>query len=386
MTMATKNEIFERYLHEYLKAHKERKGEILDAVCEITRMHRKAAIRKFKALQNRDPWESGPRKRGRKVLYGTDVTAALKDIWNASSQLCGELLHPLIYEYVAIMLRDGDWNHRPTTTERLLVMSEATVKRRTAGFIKARKGKGKSATSPSHLKEIIPIFTGPWEDKPPGYGQVDTVVHCGDSLLGDMIYTVNYTDVATLWVIPRAQWNKGQRATKESLVCIKSRLPFPLAGIHPDTGAEFINWHVKGWCDHTGIEFTRSRPNHKNDNAYVEQKNGHVIRRFLGYRRFDDPALVPRINQLYDVLTIYLNHFVTSRTCINKIRVGAKYQRRYDKAKTPYQRVLLHDAVDQSVKDSLIKKHQKLNPLHLKKQIDSLINTINKQQKLYSNP
>ena len=384
--MATKKEIFERYLHGYLKAGKERKGEILNTACETTGMHRKAAIRKFKALQMRDPWESGPHKRGRRVVYGPDVTAALKDIWNASSGLCGELLHPLITEYVAILLRDGDWSHSASSTEHLLVMSEATVKRRTAGFMKARQSKGKSSTSPSHLKEIIPIFTGPWEEKPPGYGQVDTVVHCGSSLLGDMIYTVNYTDVATLWVIPRAQWNKGQEATKDSLADIKSRLPFTLAGIHPDTGSEFINWHLKDWCDTHTIEFTRSRPNHKNDNAYVEQKNGHVIRRFLGYRRFDDKTLVPLINELYDVLTVYLNHFVTSRKCLEKMRIGSKYRRTYDKAKTPYQRVLLHGAVDTSVKENLKKEHQILNPLHLKKQIDSLINTITKQQKLSGNP
>ena len=113
------------------------------------------------------------------------------------------------------------------------------------------------------LKEIIPIATGPWHTKPPGYGQVDTVVHCGSSLLGDLVYTVNYTDIATHWTIPVAQWNKGQRETCKSLTRTRQVLPFPLLGVHSDTCSEFINWFVKDWADVHCVELTRSRPYHK---------------------------------------------------------------------------------------------------------------------------
>ena len=278
--MATKNEIFQSKLATYLQADKAGKRKILDAVCGITTLHRKAAIRKFKTMQLTS--SSSPERRGRPCTYTPDVTLALKDIWSAASELCGELIHPIIAEYVVILKRDGQWQHGSETTTKLLNMSEGTVKRRVGKFMAGKApSKGLSATKPGALKEIIPIFTGPWKDKPPGYGQLDTVVHCGSSLVGDMAYTVNWTDVATLWGGRRAQWNKGQRATQESLSEIKGRLPFAMLGAHPDTGSEFINWHLKGWCDEQNIELTRSRPYHKNDNAYVEQKNGHIVRRFL---------------------------------------------------------------------------------------------------------
>jgi hypothetical protein len=200
-------------------------------------MHRKAAIRKFRKLQmNGDKKE----KRGRKVFYTPDVTTALRTIWTTGSQLCGELIHPIIEEYVSILRRDGAWFHSEKTTTKLLTMSEATVKRRVTAFMgSAIPRRGLSATSPSHLKQIIPIFTGPWKDKPPGFGQIDTVVHCGASLVGDMVYSVNYTDIATLWVALSAQWNKGQKVTRDSLERIKEKVPFPIRGMHPDTGSEF---------------------------------------------------------------------------------------------------------------------------------------------------
>lgn len=382
MNMTTKRDIFERYLDEYLKANKQGKGEILSIVCNVVQTHRKAAIRKFKRLQFSDGLM---RKRGRKTYYTPDVTAALKIVWVAASEICGELLHPVIKEYVDILKRDSLWLHSPEATLKLLTMSEATVKRRTSKFIKARIRKGFSSTKPSNLKEIIPIFTGPWEGKGPGYGQIDTVVHCGSSLLGDMAYTVNYTDVALLWVSLAAQWSKGQEATRNSLERIKDKVPFKIQGMHPDTGSEFINWHLKGWCDQEIIELTRSRPNHKNDNAYVEQKNGHVIRRFLGYSRIDVKEATGAMNTLYDKLELYLNHFVPSRKCIEKVRVGAKYKRKYDKAKTAYQRAIEHAAIEPEVKERLKKEHRNLNPLLLKQEIDNLIEEVFKIQKYCGN-
>jgi hypothetical protein len=383
--MTTKKDIFGRYLAEYLKASKQRKGEILKTVCEITLMHRQAAIRKFKRLQMKRG--CSPEKRGRKTYYTSDVSVALRTVWKAGSEICGELLHPMIEEYVQILQRDKMWEHSDVTTAKLLEMSEATAKRRVGEFLKSRiPSKGKSATNPSKLKEIIPIFTGPWKDKPPGYGQIDTVVHCGNSLIGDLVYSVNYTDVATLWVSFHAQWNKGYHTTKESLKEIKAKVPFPISGMHPDTGSEFINWGLKGWCDSEKIEMTRSRPYHKNDNAYVEQKNGHVIRRFLGYTRLDRREVVKLINEMYDLLEVYLNHFVPSKKLIEKVRVGAKYKRRYEKAKTAFKRVLESGDISQEIKNKLTLEHSQLNPLLLKKRIDIMIEEIFKLNRQLRQP
>jgi len=381
MNMTTKNNVFARYLSEYLKATEERKGEILDHVCDVTKVHRKSAIRKFAKLQMNGGVLFD--KRGRKTYYTSDVTLALKTVWEATSELCGELVYPVIEEYVAILRRDGMWPHSEEATDKLLRMSGATVKRRVAIFMGAKEPKkGKSATSPSKLKEIIPIFTGPWKDKPPGFGQIDTVVHCGSSLLGDMAFSVNFTDISTLWLSLAAQWNKGQRATTASLQRIEGKVPFPILGMHPDTGSEFINWFLKAWADGRHIELTRSRPNHKNDNAYVEQKNGHVIRRFLGYARIDQPEVIEKMNGLYDVLELYLNHFVASRKCLEKVRVGSKYRKTYDKGKPAYRRVLASPDISDEVKDKLKAEHETLNPLILKRRIDTLTHelfTLNRQ-------
>jgi len=382
--MTTKNHIYKRYLSEYLKADRKRKGEILDHICDVVGVHRKAAISKFKALQFSDGSELS--KRGRKAYYTPDVTLALKTIWEAASGICGELLHGLIEEYVTILKRDNMWYESEETTEKLLEMSEATVKRRVGKFLKDKNlRRGLSSTKPSHLKEIIPIFTGHWKDKPPGHGQIDTVVHCGGSLLGNMAYSVNYTDVATLWVSFAAQWNKGQQATMDSLKRIRGKIPFRVLGMHPDTGSEFINWFLKDWCDEEKIEFTRSRLYHSNDNAYVEQKNGHVIRRFLEYDRIDAREAVEVMNELYDKLELYLNHFVSSKKCIEKVRIGSKYKKKYDKAKTPYKRVLEHKDIDPVIKARLIKEHETLNPLILKREVDKLIEGVLEIQKYHGN-
>lgn len=381
--METKNEIFCRYLNEYLTATKEQKLGILTIVCLVTEMHRKAAIRKFRVLQLRDPArEDG---RGRHTYYTPDVTAALKDVWEAGNEVCGELLHPLIAEYVTILKRDQMWPHSAEATKKLLEMSEGTMKQRVREFFKIRRGrKGISATKPSALKKLIPIFTGPWEAKAPGYGQIDTVVHCGPSLLGDMAYTLNYTDAATYMVVPRAQWNKGMEQTKKSMQAIKEWMPFPWLGAHPDTGSEFINRFVVEWCREEKIDLSRSRPGKKNDNMYVEERNGHVIRKTVGYQRLDCIEAVNALNMLYDILTPYLIHFVAVRRTLEKERIQSKYRRTYEKKpKTPYQRILEHPAVEESVKEKLRKEHTTLNPLVLKREIEKRLQTVYDIQKRY---
>jgi hypothetical protein len=381
--METKQEIFERYLDEYFKASKKEKNAMLNHICNVIQIQRKAVIRRMGILQTRDPaWKD---RRGRRVHYTPYVTSALKEVWQASSELCGELLRPIIPEYVAIFKRDRTWNHGQEATCKLLLISEATMKRRIAGFIKAREPRGVSSAKPSLLKAIIPVFMGPWHDKGPGYGQIDSVVHCGSSLLGDMIYTINYTDIATRWVIPCAQYNKEQHVTIKSMNIIKERLPFRLRGLHPDSGSEFINWLAKNWCDKKHIELTRSRPYHKNDNAYVEQKNGHVIRRFLGYQRLDDPSLVFLPNEYYEKLETYVNHFVPTKVCVKKERIGSRYKRHYDKAQAPYQRTLLHHGISQETKQALKETHTTLNPLALQRKLDVLRAHIFTQQKQYDN-
>ena len=372
MNMAAKNEIFERYKEEYWKATRTRKSEILLHVSDVTKMHRKTVIKRFCVLQTRPP--SFLETRGRPTVFTKDVDAALETIWEAANCPCGELLHPIISEYVSVLQRDGLWKHGDEATGKLLAMKVHTVRRRTSSFDKAKKkGRGLSGTKPSNLKSIIPIFSGPWKDISPGYGQIDTVAHCNDSLLGDFIWSLNYTDAATYWVILRPQWNKGAEATQKSLARIKEKLPVRLWGMHPDTGTEFINMILYRWSQQEKIEMTRSEPGKKNHNMYVEERNGHVVRKYLGYIRLDQKELLPIVNELYEKLELYLNHFQTVRRTLSKERVGAKYRRTFEKIpKTPYQRMLDHKDVAEEVKEKLRVDHSKLSPLILKREIDMI--------------
>ena len=305
MTMATKQEIFREKLLAYLSAGRDEKGRILDAVCGIAGVHRKAAIRRFKTLQLRDPARS--ERRGRTLVYGPDVTAALKALWELSWRVCAERLHPMIPEYVQVMQRDGMWRYADATTQLLLRMSLGTLKDRIRTFERIRHGHGRGTTKPSGLKELIPVRRGPWQNPSPGWGEVDTVAHCGYTISGDFCYTVQYTDVATIWTCLAGQWNKGEEGTRASIERIRDHLPFPLRGIDPDSGSEFINWHLKRWCDRHGIAMTRTRPYMKNDHARIEQKNYANVRHVVGYTRFDDPRHTAILHQLYDALEDYLN-------------------------------------------------------------------------------
>jgi hypothetical protein len=381
MTNMTKKEVCGIELKHYLKASKQQKSIILDTLERQTNMHRKALIRRLRREQLRTKGSS--KKRGRKVYYTPDVTAALKEVWESSGSVCGELLHPIINDYLDIFIRDGMWNHSKETTKKLRGMSEGTVKNRVRKFMKARRGRGKSTTNPSSIKGIVPVFCGPWNDVPVGHGQIDTVVHSGSTLAGDMIFSVSYTDVHSGWWSGRAQFNKGMEATRNSLDTIYQNLPIPWFHAHPDCGTEFLNRFVIQWAQEQHMKFTRSRSYHKNDNAYVEQKNGNVIRKEIGYRRLDTPEVLDVMNELYEYLALHRNFFVPQKKLISKERHGARYIRKHDKAKTPVNRVLADPTVSKKVKDTVANIRDTINPRILRTKINHLQATLFKLQTKY---
>lgn len=372
--MNTKQQVLKDNLRRYLQAGRKEKGQLLDEWTQLLCMHRKAMIRRLRQLQHRDS-RSVPSRRGRRERYGPAVTGALREVWKISSELCGERLRPVIPEYVEILKRDDMWKPAQDTTELLLCMSLSTMKRRIARFRSYQRKQRQNTTKAGHLITFIPLRIGPWKDPQPGYGEIDTVVHCGDTLAGDMAYTVNYTDIATTWWEGGAQLNKGQKKTQQTIAEIEQRLPFPLCGLDPDNGSEFINWHLKDWCDvHTPpIELTRSRSYKKNDNAHIEQKNGAITRRFIGYRRIETDAQIVLLNELYaGPLRLYVNFFQPSMKLLKKERVGARYKRVYDTPQTPYRRIMGLESIDQRIKNELSALYTTLNPLKLKQDIDML--------------
>jgi len=369
--MKTELDLFEKYKEGYWKSKKKRKGEILIVMIELTSMHKKSIIRKFKKLQFADTAskESMLVKQGRPCIYNTETVLALKQLWELSSKLCGELLHPMIKEYLNQYKQNGDWKYGKEIDSKLLMMSISTVKRKVNQFFKRDRNtfrKGRSTTRSSSIKTIIPIRNASWFDARIGEGQLDTVVHCGDSLCGDMAYTLNYTDFKTYWIGLRVQMNKGQLATQKSLFYHKKKLPFDLLEIHPDTGSEFINYHLKSCCDNIGVRMTRSRPNHKNDNMCVEERNGHIVRKKVGYIRIDCQKAIDALNEYYEVLCLFHNHFVAVRRTKDKVRIGSRYQRTFELAKTPYHLKIIHNS---------------FNMFELKEKIDKLLDKVYTIQK-----
>jgi len=388
MNMVTKTSIFEAHLERWLTARKNKKerGKIIKHICFVAGVNPKSIPRSFKRIQLRDP--SRGEGRGRRRYYTHEVIAALKQVWEVASEPCGDNLHAMIPEYVRTLERDGVWKHSEEATQKLLQMSLGTVKVRVAEFDRKEfLQHGKSTTKKGAIHNLILIRTGPWDKAPTGTVQIDTVAHCGNSIAGDFAYTLNSTDVSTLWGTRRAQWNKGQEVTIASLEKMEMDTPFPIIERHPDSGSEFINWLCFDWSEARGQKLTRSRPNRKNDNCFVEERNGHIVRRWVGYTRLDFIGTVDALNLVYDVLNPYANHFVSSRRIVSKFRIGSKWKITREKiALTPYQRVLLRDDVSEEVKTKLKLEHEKLSPLLLKREIDLRLERVFDIQKRYGTP
>lgn len=372
MNMATKRSIFREHLEEWLAAagDKKQRGELVRMISRAAKVHPKSVPRSFRRVQFHHPLAK--ERRGRSLYFTPDVTAALKDVWEALGEPCGENLHPQIPECVELLRRDRLWAHGDLATGKLLAASQGTVKDRVRRFERSGSAlRGRGTTKPGTIHALIPLRSDGWSEAPVGTCQIDTVAHCGHSIAGDYAHTVNATDVATLWGERRAQWQKGQEATVRSLERIQASFPTDVVEYHPDSGSEFVNWHCHGWCEEQGIRLTRSRPNRKNDNCFVEERNGHIVRRFVKYGRFDAPEAVEALNAVYDVLTPYCNHFRAVRRILSKEKVGARWKiTREKQALTPYARMLARSDVSEEVKAKLREEHAKLNPLLMKREID----------------
>ena len=390
MKRAMKHDIIRDQLPAYLKAGKKQKGQILINVMAVTKMPRKSLIRAFAREQKRGKWKAPP-KLGRPRKYSAETEAALAWIWEQYDYPCAERLHDEITEAIRIFVRDKMWDYSEEATEQLRGMSLGAMKKRTVAMAKKRGLlRGQSTTKSGELLKSVPVFFGNWSAKAAGNGQIDTVVHSGPKLMGSMVYTVNYVDVATYWQEPVAQLNKTERSTLSSMKTIKERLPFPWLGVHPDSGSEFINELALDWFKDNGIEPSRSRPNKKNDNKFIEQRNLVVVRKYVGYERYDCAEAVNAMNELYEVLRLYINFFQPTFKLIEKQKVVAidgqkqvkkSYRRVYDGVKTPYKRVLAREDIDQEVKDKLTDQYETLNPKILRDTIKILTSKLERTQR-----
>jgi hypothetical protein len=376
MTLKARRELIKAVRDRYWRASKKHKTLILDEFVASTGYHRKyalALLRRYPSAGRRggasSPAAAGVRRRRR--TYTQDVVDALVFIWKACDCIGSKRLHPFLPEMVTVLESHGELLLPAQTQHLLLSMSRATIDRLLRPARRARVPHGRSTTKPGTLlKKSIPIRTwNDWDDAKPGFLEIDLVAHTVESTEGDYLATLNCVDVSTAWcesMIPR---NRGEQAVCGALEEIRQRLPMPLLGIDSDNGPEFINNHLKRYCDREHVTFTRSRPYKKNDQAHVEGKNWTVVRRFLGYRRYEGDLARMEINDLYKDIRLYVNFFQPVMKLVSKTRVDGKVKKVYDKAQTPYQRVLESANVSEERKATLQALYKTLNPVALYQKI-----------------
>lgn len=317
----------------YKKATRQEKSKILDEFCANLSFNRKYAIREICAFLAPEKKSAGQTKGPRSRYNDPCILKPLQQIWLAANHPCSKRLKAIIPLWL------GHYQHHfgflaEAIQKKLFSISPATIDRILKPFRIYHIGKGRSTTKPGLiLKHQIPIQTNQWDESRPGFVEADTVAHCGDSLAGIFAYSLDITDPATGWTEQRATWGKGEAQVLAQIKDIENSFPFPILGFDCDNGSEFLNWHlVRHFQNRTSpVQFTRSRPYHKNDNAHIEEKNWSKIRQWLGYQRFEAIEIVALLNDLYkNEWRIFHNFYLPSAKLIQKKRVSSKIIKIHD--------------------------------------------------------
>lgn len=375
MDMQSRRQYLQRLQEQYQTASKEEKGKLLDEYVRNTRHHRKYVIGRLndgRLLE--DPVKR--RKKGRK--YGVEVMKPLREMWEIFDYPCGQRLTAVVRVETDRLRKFGEITLSHDVAEKLKSMSSATMDRLLCRAKREVRREKHSMTRPgSLLKKKIAIRLTDWDTRKIGYVEVDLVAHNGVDPFGEYINTLSVTEVATQWWEGEAIMGKGERLTQQGIEETRKRSPFNWLGLDSDNGGEFINHHLKRYCDEAGILFTRSRPSHKNDNAYVEQKNWTHVRKVFGYFRYDTPAELAILNDiLHNELRLYKNFFQPVMKLAKKERIGSKVHRKYEEAKTPYQRLIESDQISHNTKEKLKALYETLNPAALKQQLDRKLDAL----------
>jgi hypothetical protein len=368
MSKQSRDELLAAIRPQYLESNRAERKALRDSFVLASGYGRKYAIRLL---------EHGPKKvtqrKANNCKYNSDVRQALIVLWKVGNQICSKRLVPFLPTLIVTMERGGHLTLSAEVKEKLLQISPATADR----LLKQERQKhqkGKSTTRPGTLlKKHIPVRTfADWDELKPGFFEADLVAHCGGSIRGQFLHTLTMTDIATGWTELQAIPRKGATEVLNALICLKSVLPFPKLGFDTDNGGEFINDDVFRWCGKHKINFTRSRAYRKNDQAHVEEKNGSIVRRIVGYDRFQGNESFNILYRLYRLVRLYTNFFQPSMKLTSKLRDGARVQKKYDVALTPCQRVLQSKSVSKELKQKLLSQFEQQDPLYLLKEIERL--------------
>lgn len=360
--MAARREVTAAVAERYRAADRREKGRILDELCATTGWHRKHAVRVLQAKAE-PVTEPKPRER----LYGAAIKDALVALWEASDRVCGKRLKPMIPVLLPALIRHGRVTPTPEEQARLLAVSAATIDRMLVDVkVAAAGGRRRRVGFYSAIRREVPIRTfNDWADPPPGFCEIDMVAHGGTSVAGSFIQTLTMTDIATGWTECLPLLTRDGGLVVEAMRQSQSQFPWLIRGADFDNDSAFMNDVVVPWCRSQKIEVTRSRAYKKNDQAFVEQKNGAVVRRLVGYGRFDGVETARVMSRLYAAARLHVNYFQPSFKLKEKRREGAKVIKRYHLPATPYERALAHPRLTKAIKRRLRETYRTLDPVAL---------------------
>jgi len=328
-----------------------------------------------KLLRGKYRYVTKPIKRPRKRRYDLLDAIILTKVCDLLDWINSKRVKPEIGVAIDSLVLAGELICSLEQRKKLSKISPATIDRLLKKYKKRPFGKGRSYTKPGTLlKTQIPIRTfADWKENKVGFFEIDLCGHDGGIAKGDFAWTLNFVDVKVQWTEQVAVFNKAQKHVFAGIKTIRGRLPFPLLGYDSDSGSEFINNQLYRYSIQEKITFTRGRAGKKNDNAFVEEKNDSVVRRWVGYGRYDTQEQVDILNELYEALRLYANFFLPVMKLKEKVRIGSRVIRRYDNPTTPYQRILQAREVSKEVKNRLRNQYKTLNLVKLKRQIDEIL-------------
>lgn len=370
MSLQARRELLFAVRDRYREADWKERVRIVDGFVAATGYDRKYAL---KMLNKTEFLPVLQRRRSRNRVYDDQVEQVLVRLWKAANQICSKRLHPFLPELIASLERCGHLSVPDSIKQRLLRMSPASIDR----LLRTERQKtagGISTTRRGNLvKHEIPIRTfADWSDAKPGFFEADLVAHCGDRADGSYLHTLVMTDIASGWTEFAALLRRCDSDVIDALEYFKTELPISLLGLDTDNGSEFINYQLLGYCRRNEITFTRGRAYKKNDQAHVEEKNGSIVRRLIGYDRFEGLEACRDLNALYGALRLYVNFFQPSLKLLTKHRNGAKTTKKYDRAMTPYQRLVACEQISDDTREKLTNLYQSLDPVVLLREIEIL--------------
>jgi len=362
----TKEELVRVLTRRYSKSVKKVKTQILDEFVAVSGYHRKHAIRLLSCRSDNGGKRGNPCEvRHSRRIYGEAVKEALIVTWEAADRICGKRLKAVLPDLVDAMERHSHLNLAPEVRKQLLKASAATIDRLLSPIRNPSQSRRKRRRSKKVSKQVPVRTFADWDGPNPGYLEIDFVVHCGGFTTGSFIHSLVTTDVSSGWTEFIPLLAREQSLVVEGLDAIFQQIPFPVLGIDSDNDSAFINNTLLTFCQKHHIEFTRSRAYHKNDQAWIEQKNGAVIRRMVGHERFSGIVAGQAIAHLYQAARLYVNYFQPSFKLRKKTRNGAKVRRSYDPPATPCDRLLRHQMIDDKIKEKLRLQRNQLDPVEL---------------------